>query len=63
MRKVVIISFYELKDYFLDIKTIFTDKYAWNVTYYPLYMYCYDKFSKIDNYIAHFTDFLTKETP
>jgi hypothetical protein len=63
MRKVVIISYYELKDYFLTIKESFRNNYHWDVVNYPLYMYCYDKNSSIENYEQHFSDFLEKEKP
>ena len=63
MKKIVIISFYELKDYFLDISAVFMEKYKWDVCYYPLYMYCYDKKSKIKNYVENFVGFLKKEQP
>ena len=63
MRKILIISFYELKDYFLNIECHFNNKYKWDVVHYPLYMYCYDKNSKIDKYETHFSDFIKKEAP
>lgn len=63
MRKLVIVSYYELKDYFLSIAETFSDRYQWEVVNYPLYMYCYDKNSKIDDYDEHFSAFLKKEKP
>lgn len=63
MRKLLIICFYELKDYLTSISTAFTKKHKWDVVAYPLYMYCYDKFSKIDNYADHLSNFFKKEKP
>jgi len=63
MRKIVIVSYYEPKDYLIKISELFETKYQWKSIYYPLYMYCYDKFSKIDNYLDHYLEFLKKEKP
>ena len=63
MKKILIISYYELKDYLLQIADIFRDEYMWNVVYYPLYMYCYDKYSKLENYEEHFMQFINNEKP
>lgn len=63
MRKLLIICFYELKDYLASISEIFRIKYKWEVIAYPLYMYCYDKYSKIDNYVDHMSDFFRNENP
>ncbi len=63
MRKILIVSYYELKDYFLTIQSLFTDKYKWDVISYPLYMYCYDQNSKIEDYETHFSNFIKKESP
>lgn len=63
MKKLLMISFYELKDYLQTIATSFSNNYKWDVIYYPLYMYCYDKNSKIDGYIEHFDNTIKKEKP
>lgn len=63
MRKLLIICYYELKDYLLSIAETFIKKYKWVVVHYPLYMYCYDRFSKIDNYDDHLSEYMTKEKP
>lgn len=63
MRKIVLITYYELKEHFLYIEELFREKYKWDVTYYPLYMYSYDKNSKIDNVDTHMSEFFSKESP
>lgn len=63
MRKLLIVCYYELKDYLQTIASLFVDKYVWDVVHYPLYMYCYDKHSKIDNYLEHFNLTIKKEKP
>lgn len=63
MRKFAIISYYEPKDYLSTIMSIFEKKYKWKTTYFPLYMYCYDRNSKVDNYIDVFSEFMKKEKP
>lgn len=63
MRKVLIISFYELKDYLLHISNLFADNYGYDVDYYPLFMYKYDKNSKIENYEEHFSKFCSNYNP
>jgi hypothetical protein len=65
MRKLLIVCYYELKDYLQTIASLFVDKYIWDVVHYPLYMYCYDKNSKIDDYAEHFnnTIILDKNKP
>lgn len=62
MKKIVIVSFYELKDYFLYIKELF-EKYLFTVTNYPLFRYAYDANDKIENYKEHMNDFIKKENP
>jgi hypothetical protein len=63
MRKLLIVCYYELKDYLQTIASLFVDKYIWDVMHYPLYMYCYDKYSKIDDYAEHFNNTIKKEKP
>lgn len=63
MRKVLIISFYDLKDHLLHISNVLSDKFKFDVEYYPLYMYCYDKNSKIKEYVDHFSDFIKNYKP
>ncbi|VBB18594.1 hypothetical protein YASMINEVIRUS_1057 [Yasminevirus sp. GU-2018] len=63
MRKLLIVCFYELKDYLVSISDSFSKKYRWDVVAYPLYMYCFDKYSKIDNYADHMSEFFKKEKP
>lgn len=59
----MIICFYELKDYLYAISTEFEKKYGWTVVSYPLYMHCYDRYSKIDNYVDILSDTFSKEKP
>jgi hypothetical protein len=63
MKKILIISYCELKDHLLSIENCFTQKLKWIVDYYPLYMYCFDKFSRIENYENHFSEYITKSNP
>ena len=63
MKKIIIISFYELKEHMVNIKNIFSDKYYFDVDFYPLFMYAYDTNSKINNYLDHFIDFLKEKSP
>lgn len=62
MKKIVIISFYELKDYLLYIKELF-ESFHFNVINYPLYRYAYDANDKIDNYKEHMDDFIQSQNP
>jgi len=63
MRKVLIITYYEIKEHFVSIANNFRTLYNWSVINYPLYMYCYDSLSKVDNITEHFIDYLTEEKP
>lgn len=63
MRKLLIVCYYELKDYLQTIASLFVDKYNWDVVHYPLYMFCYDKNSKIEDYPEHFNNMIKKEKP
>lgn len=57
MKNIVIISFYELKDYLLDVKEKF-EQHKFNVFNYPLYKYAYDKHDKIDYYDKHMNEYI-----
>jgi hypothetical protein len=63
MRKLLIVCYYELKDYLQTIASSFIEQYSWDIVSYPLYMYCYDKYSKIDDYPEHFSKTIKKEKP
>jgi hypothetical protein len=63
MLKILIVCYYDLRDYFFAISKIFTEKYKFDVIEYPLYMYCYDKFSKIEKYDDHFSEFISENKP
>uniref|UniRef100_A0A6C0E2F8 Uncharacterized protein n=1 Tax=viral metagenome TaxID=1070528 RepID=A0A6C0E2F8_9ZZZZ len=63
MKKILIVSFYELKEYLLSISDIFIDTYKWDVCYYPLFMYYKDEHNKIDNYKEHFSEFISENKP
>ena len=63
MKKILIVSFYELKEYLLSISDIFIDTYKWDVCYYPLFMYYKDAHNKIDNYKEHFSEFISENKP
>lgn len=57
MKKILIIGFYELKDYFLNIKEHF-DHFNYTVLSYPLFKFAYDSNDKISNYDIHLSDFI-----
>jgi hypothetical protein len=63
MRRVLIISFYELKAYLSLIARQLEKKYKFNVDNYPLFMYAYDKNCKLDNYSEHFSEHCKKYKP
>ena len=63
MRKVLIVSFYDLKAHFLHISNIMVDKFKFDVEHYPLYMYCYDKNSKIKDYQDNFSEYIKEIKP
>lgn len=60
MKKITIISYYDLKEHLLYIKSLFQD-YYYEVTNYPLFQYAYDSNDKIENYKTHFDSFLRKD--
>lgn len=63
MRQIIIVCYYEFKDFFLTISDLFSKKYNWNVICYPLYMYTYDKYSKLDDPQNHMIDFFKNKKP
>lgn len=63
MRKILIIVYYELRDYLQCISDMFVKKYNWTTISYPLYMHAYDRFSRIDNYADHMSEFIREENP
>jgi len=63
MKKIMIISFYELKEYLLAISNNFKNIYKWDVCNYPLYMNYYDTTTKKSNIIEHFVECINKEQP
>lgn len=60
--KIVIILYYDIKDYFLSITKHFQN-YGYDVDFYPLYRYSYDVNDKIDNYKEHMNEFIKKTSP
>jgi hypothetical protein len=62
MKKIVIISFYELKDYLLYIKELFED-YLFTVIHYPLFRYAYDSNDKLETYKEHMNTFIKEQNP
>lgn len=62
MQKIMVISFYDLIEYFAAIKENL-EKYEYIVTHYPLFRYAYDQYDKKKNYIEHFTEYIIEEKP
>lgn len=62
MKKVMIISYYELKDYFINIKESF-EYYHYDVCNYPLFRYAYDAHDKIVNYKEHMNKYIKETMP
>lgn len=62
MKKILIVSFYELKEHLLYISDTLKN-YMYDVDYYPLFCYAYDKTSKISNYIDHFDKYIKNSKP
>lgn len=62
MKKILIISFYELKEYFASIKERFEDL-LFTVMNYPLFRYCYDANDKLENYKDHLNEFIQDNNP
>jgi len=63
MKKILIVSYYELKEFLLTISNIFSNTYKWDVCYYPLFMYYNDINTKIPNYKQHFSNFIDENNP
>lgn len=57
MKNIVIISYYELKDYFLYVEKIF-EQHKFTVINYSLFKYAYDKYDKIEHYEKHMNEFI-----
>lgn len=62
MKKILIVSFYELKEYFIYISEILKN-YMYDIDNYPLFCYAFDNSSKIPNYINHFDEYIKKSNP
>lgn len=62
MKKILIICFYELKDYLLNIEENFNNL-LYTVYSYPLFRYAYDKHDKITNYKEHLSDHISNIKP
>lgn len=62
MKKILIVSFYELKDYLSHIKECF-ENYYFTVQHYPLYQYAFDPNDKISNYKEHMNNFIKDTNP
>jgi len=62
MKKILIISFYDLKDYLLYIKNVF-EQYKFSVIEYQLFRYAYDSNDKIPNYKEHMNEFIKQHEP
>jgi len=62
MKKILFISFYELKEHMLYISNIFK-KYNYEIKNYPLFQYAYDANDKIDNYKDHMDAFIKTANP
>ena len=62
MKKILIVSFYELKEHLLYISETLKN-YMYDIDYYPLFCYAYDKTSKISNYIDHFDKYIKNSKP
>lgn len=62
MKKVLIISFYDLKDYLSCIKELI-EEYYFEVFSYPLFRYAYDANDKIENYKEHLDEYIKNINP
>lgn len=62
MKKIIIVSFYELKDYMLHIKELF-EQYCFTVVNYPLFRYAYDSNDKMENYKEHMNEYIQSQNP
>ncbi len=62
MKKIMIITYYEPKDYLACIKDYF-EKFGFIVTHYPLFRYVYDVNDKILDYKEHFNAAIQDQQP
>jgi hypothetical protein len=62
MLKIMIVSFYDLIEYFAAIKKGFI-KYGYNVVNYPLFRYAYDQYDKKKDYAKHFIEYINEQQP
>lgn len=62
MKKILIISFYELKEYLYHIKELF-ESYYFEVINYPLLQYAYDVNDKIQNYHVNMNEYIDSNNP
>lgn len=57
MKKILIVSYYDLKDFFINIKDGF-ENYGYTVVSYPLFRYAYDANDKISDYKEHMGEYI-----
>lgn len=62
LNKIMIIGYYQLKDFFINIKECF-EEYNYKVCSYPLFRYAYDSYDKISNYNEHLIKEIEVENP
>lgn len=62
MKKLLIIGFYELKDYLVCIKEQF-EMYYYTVIEYPLFRYAYDSYDKKEDYKEHLNKYINDNKP
>jgi hypothetical protein len=62
MLKMMIISFYDIIEYFAAIKKGFL-KFDYNIVSYPLFRYAYDQYDKKKDYLKHFIENITEQNP
>jgi len=62
MKKLLIVSFYDVIEYFLSIKEGFSSQY-YTVYNYPLFKFAYDTYDKIKDYDKHFNKYLKEVEP
>lgn len=62
MKKILIISFYELREYLIDVAKQF-EYYLYDIDHYPLFCNMYDNDCKIINCLEHFNEYITTTNP
>lgn len=62
MKKIMLITYYEPKEYLACIKDYF-EKFGFAVTHYPLFRYVYDSNDKIVDYKEHFNSAIQDQRP